>query len=278
MGVQTLVSTMHQKDRSLVETMNIQTDAIIVNQCDRWGYDEFDHNGRTIRLISTNERGVGLSRNTALMRATSQICLFADDDVSYDDGYEEKILSAFRQNPRADVIVFNLVGTNPERPVPQITSEGRLRTYNLMRYETVRIAAVTESLRRANVHFSLLFGGGARYGAGEDSLFLLECLRIGLKIYRVPESIGRVSHDTSTWFHGYGEKYFVDKGAFFEAYSPTWSRILCAQFALRKWKLFQQSTGIRQALRWMGEGRSAYRRAEHNNGFDQSATGGTPET
>ena len=34
-----------------------------------------------------NERGIGLSRNTALMRATADIILFADEDVTYKDGY-----------------------------------------------------------------------------------------------------------------------------------------------------------------------------------------------
>ena len=34
MKLQVLVSCMHQQDYSLLEKMNIQTDAIIINQCD----------------------------------------------------------------------------------------------------------------------------------------------------------------------------------------------------------------------------------------------------
>lgn len=36
MDLQVLVSTMHQKDYSIIEKMNINSDAIIINQCDRF--------------------------------------------------------------------------------------------------------------------------------------------------------------------------------------------------------------------------------------------------
>ena len=42
----------------------------------------------------------------ALMRADADICLFADDDMVYEDNYVEIIENAFRDNPYADVIVF----------------------------------------------------------------------------------------------------------------------------------------------------------------------------
>ena len=78
MRVQVLVATMHQTDYSLLEKMNIQTDAIVVNQCDENKIEEFEYNGHKIKWLSLKERGVGLSRNTALMRADADILLFAD--------------------------------------------------------------------------------------------------------------------------------------------------------------------------------------------------------
>ena len=39
--------------------------------------------------MSFTERGVGLSRNNALMRASADICLFADDDIIYENNYKE---------------------------------------------------------------------------------------------------------------------------------------------------------------------------------------------
>ena len=63
--------------------------------------------------------------------------------------------------------------------------------------------------------FSLLFGGGARYSNGEDSLFLAECSRKGLKVYKAPVTIGKENGRPSTWFHGYNEKFFYDRGVLY---------------------------------------------------------------
>ena len=116
MTLQVLVSTMHQKDYSLLDTMNIQSDAIVVNQCDRNEIKEFEYKGHQIKWISLAERGVGLSRNTALMRATADVLLFADDDVVYLDGYVDIVLSEFINNPDVDVFTFNLNSLNTVRP------------------------------------------------------------------------------------------------------------------------------------------------------------------
>ena len=43
---------------------------------------------KTIKIYSFDERGVGLSRNSALMRADADIIVFADSDVIYNDDYE----------------------------------------------------------------------------------------------------------------------------------------------------------------------------------------------
>ena len=59
------------------------------------------YNGHQILWMSLNERGIGLSRNTALMRATADIILFADEDVTYKDGYAQMIESAFENNQNA---------------------------------------------------------------------------------------------------------------------------------------------------------------------------------
>lgn len=69
MKLQVLVSTMHQTDHSLLEKMNIQSDAIVINQCGHDCIERFTFPGHDILWMSMNERGVGLSRNNALMRA-----------------------------------------------------------------------------------------------------------------------------------------------------------------------------------------------------------------
>ena len=169
--LQVLIAAVNQEVNTLAEKMGVETDAIIVNQCDHFAYETYGHKGRVIRCFSMAERGVGLNRNTALMRADKELCLFSDEDIVFYTGYEKIVCRAFDEIKDADVITFNFK-VDPSRATYVNQSEKRIRWYNYGRYPTFAVAARTESLRRANVSFSLLFGGGARYSNGEDSLFL----------------------------------------------------------------------------------------------------------
>jgi glycosyltransferase involved in cell wall biosynthesis len=239
-NLQLLVSTMHQTDYSLLDKMNIQSDSIIINQCDRNEYHEFKHNEHDIKFMSFNERGVGLSRNNALMRATGDICLFADEDMTYEDNYKAKVVEAFIQQPDADMIVFNVLSENPEKQSKIIKKISRVRLSNSLKYGTVRMAIRTNSFRKKNIAFSLLFGGGTKYGSGEDSLFIFDAIKKGLRVYTNPTFIGKVSHESSSWFRGYTDKYFFDKGALYVSLSKRWSKLLALQFVIRHRKMFKE--------------------------------------
>ncbi|MHB1391564.1 MAG: glycosyltransferase family A protein [Clostridia bacterium] len=254
MNLQVLVSTMHQSDHSLLEKMNIQSDAIIINQCNRNEFEEFEYKDYLIRFISFAERGVGLSRNNALMRSTADICLFADEDVSYIDGYKEIIVKAFEDKPEVDMILFNVPSTNSDRPSFIISKRSRIRWYNCLKYGAVKMAAKVEKLKEANVYFSLLFGGGAKYSAGEDSLFIAECIKKGLKVYANPTVIGYVSQKDSSWFEGYTDKYFMDKGVFYRCISKWWAGLLCLQFCIRHRNMFEEDKSWKEAFHLMIRG------------------------
>ena len=100
MKLQVLVSTMQLKDPiKLAKKMNIQCDAIIINQSHSFSYTKDKFGPNSIETYTLNEKGIGLSRNTALMRAQSSICLIADDDVVYVDRYADKVVNAFKENP-----------------------------------------------------------------------------------------------------------------------------------------------------------------------------------
>lgn len=211
MNIQVIVTTMNQKDHSLLEKMNIQSDAIICNQCDTFSFEEFVYRGHNIKWFSFAERGVGLNRNNGLMRATADIVLFADDDMVYVDGYPEIIKEAFENNIDADVFILDLA--YPNRNVKKILKEEKLSFKKSMRFGGARICAKLSKLRLYGLSFNLCFGGGTSYSSGEDTLFLKECIEKGLKIYSYPRMIARLSDEReSTWFRGYDSKFFYDKG------------------------------------------------------------------
>lgn len=218
MKLQFLISAVKEDVSTLAERMNLQADAIIVNQCECNEYQEYEHKVKEyscrIRCYSFAERGVGLSRNNCLMRADHEISVFADEDIVYYPGAALAIQAEFDKNPDADMILFNM-DVPADRATYHIGDYGRVRWYNCGRYPTYSFAARTEKLRQANVSFSLLFGGGARYSNGEDSLFLSDCIKKGLKVYKAPVTIGKENGRPSTWFHGYNEKFFYDRGVLY---------------------------------------------------------------
>ena len=253
--MQVLVSAMNIRDiNEFIRKMNLKTDAIIINQSDNIGYKMIKKNQCKIEIFSFNERGVGLSRNSALMRAKSDIVLIADEDVTYNDGYEKIILDAFNENKKADMILFNLESRNNDRPLYKISKKRRINRFNSMKYGAVRIALKLDKIRSANISFSLLFGGGAKYGSGEDSLFIRDCLKKGLKIYTCPKSIGKVEQGHSTWFQGYNEKFFIDKGALYYCMSPKFALLLAIQFIIRHRKTICYDISMRDAIRYMNKG------------------------
>lgn len=254
MGVQVLVAAMHQKDKSLLQKINIRCDAIVGNQCEENSIEKFEWHGHQIMYLNFAERGVGLNRNNALMRATGDICLFADDDMRYYDDYVEKVENAFYKLPHADIIVFNIYDPTSERRV--ISKLGKVNYFNYLRYGTVRIAVKLSSIRNNAIYFNQCFGGGTEHCHGEDNLFLTSCLNKKLKIYAVPEYIAELTEvRQSTWNKGYDEKYLRDQGALYRAISRKWWRLLCLQDALRHSVLYQMK--MREAIRVMLSGGKA---------------------
>ncbi len=246
----------------LSEHMNLSTEAIICNQCHEVDYQEYVHRGRRIRAFDFDEKGVGLNRNNALMRAEGEIVVFADEDIVYDDRYEEKILKEFERNPRADVLMFNVKAAENRGTYENIRHK-RVRWYNYGRYPTYSMCCRLDSLRRINVCFSLLFGGGAKYSNGEDTLFIRDCLKRGLRIYAVPVGIGReMSREggESTWFKGFSEKFFYDRGVLYRYLYGFAAHLWAVRFILAKKEEMCREIPAKRALGLMFKGiREAYK-------------------
>lgn len=256
LSVQVLVSSVNQDVKALAEKMKIETDAVIVNQCEGYEYREWHTEPGRIQSFGMAERGVGLSRNTALLHARADICLFSDEDIVLEKGYEDIVREAYRQNPGADMILFN-VRVSPERRTYWNERVKRVRWYNYGRYPAYSISGKLEALRRANVHFSLLFGGGAKYSNGEDSLFLKDCLKAGMRIYAVPACIGEEvlrESGESTWFHGFTEKFFKDRGVLYYYLYGKLAGLFAFRFLYKNKKEMCVKTPIRRAYRLMEEG------------------------
>lgn len=253
MTMQLLVSAMGKGPLELAEEMHIDSDAVIVSQGEEYAYEEAEYKGHTLRFFAMAERGVGLSRNHALMRADHDISLFADEDIVYVPGYEKMVLEAFVQHPEADMLLFK-VQASPGRETYDITEFGRVRSYNCGRYPTYSFAVRTREVHKRNITFSLLFGGGAAYSNGEDSLFIKECIKKGMKVYKVPVSIGTEKERESTWFKGYNRKFFFDRGVLYRHLYGAWEKPMALRFLLAHKNTMCTEIPWKEAYRLMCQG------------------------
>lgn len=254
--VQLLIAAVDAK-RDLPQKMGIKGSAIIANQ----HHDDSKPpmSSENITFVNSGTCGVGINRNLCLLYADGDILLFGDDDMTYCDDYEEKVRHAFDSQKDADMIIFNLHYKNsPVKNTRRLNGDSkRVRIWNALNYGAPRLAIRRESQRKANLWFSTLFGGGARYGAGEDCLFVLDALRKGLKIYTNREIIGETDLSNSSWFKGYGDKFFSDKGALFKAGFGRLSILMILQFAVRHPEVIK-GYGCKEAVRTMMRGASSF--------------------
>lgn len=250
MKLEVLLSVLNL-DKKQLKKMNIKTDCIVINQCDEEGYKK----EKNFKIYSYKERGLSISRQRALDMSTGDILLLCDDDVVYNDDYEKIIIESFKNNPKADMIFFNLETINRDAKLNK--KNKRIHFYNCLKYGTTSIAFRREPVIKNNIKFNLLFGTKKHFEGGEDTIFIVDCLRSGLKMYSSVEFIGTVNHAKSTWFDGYNERYFYNKGALFCAISKPLRKLLFLQYLLR-YKITYKNIGFKKAYSTMEKGAKAY--------------------
>ncbi len=254
--LQILVATMNQTDLSLVDKMNLRCSAIIANQTDREEVRAESGAYGAVKMISTTTVGVGKNRNIAILASEAELLLFADDDVIYHDDAADHVKEAFRTHPEADVIIFSMDYTrNGEIIERRHLQTRRVHLWNSMRYGACALAIRRKALLKANLSFSQLFGGGCPFGSGEDSLFLRDCFRENLNVYTHSCVLGTCSRDQSSWFRGYNEKYFYDRGVLLRFLFPRTKYLMLLRFSI----FFRKPTTVpmRKRFVWMYSGMKA---------------------
>ena len=260
MRLEVLLATMHQVDDVVLKDMAVTTDVVVCNQNENnTDYRVYDRNGHRVHWYDFCEKGVGLNRNNALLRATGDICILADDDITYFPGYEEIILKAFRENPDADLILFNIESLPGEYRY-KVKKKQSVWLHNCGKYGAVRIAFRRMRVLKNSICFNQLFGGGSMFTAGEDTMFIRDCIRRGLKVIAVPDCILKLRDSRpSTWFEGYDQKYFEDMGSSYY-YHFRYLAIPCLVIQLlKRRKIILQGISFLQAFRYAVEGVRKYR-------------------
>lgn len=227
-----LIACMYEKDTSILERSNVQSDVVVVNQCNHNSVEEFDFVnkfGRTChaKYINTTERGLSRSRNMAIRNAWGDVCLICDDDELLHDDYEEIILSAYRENADAGIITFAL--NRLDNPTSYPVAKKSLGLKGALRTSSQQITFSRCLLRDNEISFDEKMGSGTGNGGGEENRFLLDCRKAGFKMFYYPDIIATIKKGESQWFKGFTDKFFMDRGwamrrclGFFAGYAFLW--------------------------------------------------------
>lgn len=206
MRFEVLLSCMHEHDLSIIHRSNLDNvRTLVVNQC-KIEHDYIIEKG-IHRLYNTPTCGLSVSRNLAIQNAKADICLLSDNDEVFQTNVEEIVLSAYERIPEADVVVFSVNNVNKKLG----NKTRKLKKYDLLRVSSQQISFKANSIKE-RICFDTKLGAGTDNGGGEENKFLLDCFAAGLNIYFVPLTIATLIPSESTWFKGYDEKFFFDRG------------------------------------------------------------------
>lgn len=251
MKLQILLSCMNQTDNSLIHTSKITGDAIVINQCDRTDYCEYKTKNGTVKFFSTIERGLTKSRNMAIEKSTGDICLLCDDDEIFVENYYNVITNTYKKLSDADVIIFKMANRPPSFEDKII----RLKFPKTLKVSSWQISFKRESILKSGVKFDPLLGAGSGNGAEEELKFLCDCEKKGLKIYYAPEIIASVGQTESTWFSGFDEVFFENRGATTRyILGPVISTLYAFYYVLKKRNLYKNDISSLKALRCILKG------------------------
>lgn len=219
MKLQVLISCMHQQDHSIVERSNIQSDVVVINQCDTNNREEWTFKNKKgekchALFISTTERGLSRSRNMAIANATADVCLICDDDEVLCDDYYDTIVRSYETNFGFSFLTFNL--RDRYRTFP--SKSHRIGFIGALQLASWQITFKREDILTHNLSFDIEMGAGVTMGGSEENKFILDCLHSGLKGKYMPTIIGSVSQASSTWEVNEDnyERYFIDRGKAYE--------------------------------------------------------------
>ena len=257
MGIEVLVSTMHQveKDYSLLERMNINSDAVVINQCNSNSMETLTFRNWSIKWVNTTERGLSNSRNMAISYSTAEYCLVADDDEVFINDYAQIVIGAFERHPKKSILRFQVHG------IEKVFKNYRDREFRISWLNSMKMSSVELAIRRCDIinndiSFDYLIGAGTEFMMGEENAFAWTCLKKGLLIYNIPQCIADLHIGESTWFSGFNDKYFFGRGAAFAAMSKAFSIPLIIQFAIRRRKNAEIS--MKSSIINMLKGRKEY--------------------
>ncbi|MDO5970923.1 glycosyltransferase family A protein [Flavivirga aquimarina] len=201
--LEVLISTMNKVSLAFVKEMfpynNMLKDVnvLIVNQTEKG--KELTSDFDNIRVINSYEIGLSKSRNLAVKNAVGDICLIADDDVVYKEGFQEIIKKTFATLPKVSIIKFKIeTFCGKEYKSYPNTSKIIHKEKDMKEISSIEMAFKRKDILKNNIYFNTFFGLGSNFLSGEEYLFLSDAINKNLIIYFKNKFIVKHSFQRST--------------------------------------------------------------------------------
>jgi hypothetical protein len=265
MIIKHIISTLNSNSiHEILDRLNIGTDAVVINQCDKESMITINFKENKIQCINTKDRGISKSRNLGIKNITSDIVIISDDNIKYTKNYLEIIEKVYKENPSYDIIAFN-IRRSDDRLIKK--TKGRIGYLKSMRISSPQLTFKINVIENKKIYFDEEFGTGTNNYMGEENIFLYDCLKNNIRILSVDTCIGeKLNIRKSTWFSGFNKKYFNVKGACFFRMSKLFCNFLIFQFAIRKLKYYGKEINLFQAFIFLFEGKKKYIKSIYNKG------------
>ena len=134
-----------------------------------------------VRVIRLDSRGVTRSRNEAIRRATGDVLVFGEENVTWIREGLDEVVETFADNPRMAVMLgrANDEHGNPRKRYPEYREPATV--WNSARVGTIELAVRPAALLKAGVLFDENFGAGTENYLGDEFILVADANRAGLK-------------------------------------------------------------------------------------------------
>ncbi|WBM60750.1 glycosyltransferase [Providencia sp. PROV188] len=194
MKLSMLYATLDDRIISLIENLPSKhscTEIIIIHQAK--SIDKYNSNlekiakRNDIYYYHSNNNGVARSRNLAIEKATGDIILFCDDDITYMEGFQDKVIQSFSDHNNTEFITFAYKNTVNGPWLKRF----KLSTYRhtnrtILGVGTIQVACRRETVIQYNIKFPEDMGAGTTYFLCDEPVFLSKFLKHDLPGIYIP--------------------------------------------------------------------------------------------
>ncbi len=236
-SIEVLITTMHKSVDDVLELFsfwNLQTDAIVANQCNEDNEINLVYKEHNILLINSRTRGVSKNRNILLQNLRADLGVFLDDDCTLVDGYSNKILKSMNDF-HASFGFFN--GFNDKNKLINFKKTGLVKRFS--KISNIGGPGIVVSKRNLGCYrFNEMVGTPNKIYCGEDSLFAYSVFKKKETVLYCDDPVFKVVFDidNSSYLKEFDEQFFVSKGAINKVIHPLTFRIyrFLYSFVLKK--------------------------------------------